>query len=116
MMRKGLSIVLACCIVRGTEAFTQSNPAGRPSPTTKLDATSRRDTFGSILGTVLLPTVLPETAKAAGISQDEYPYKVSECCCLYVAGSYAFPFGQLHKKQLNTLFSCGWLSRKRSKK
>ena len=71
MMRKGISIVLAGCIVGRTEAFTPSHPVGAPS---ELDATSRRDTFGSILGTALLPTVLPRVANA----EDGYPYKVSE--------------------------------------
>ena len=73
-MGKVRSIAFATgLIVSSAEAFTSYSLDQSPTGSfTALEAT-RRHTFGGLVAGSLLPSVVPETARA----DDEYPYKVS---------------------------------------
>lgn len=76
-MRKG-QLAVSVLVAATAEAFVSSG-RGQQSPQPLLAATTRRESFGELLGSSLLPaaaaapiTATPHCANAA----DEYPFKV----------------------------------------
>jgi hypothetical protein len=69
-------IVAACAFVASTEAFTASPLRPATESPTALDAVTRRESFGSLLGGALLPAI-PAAIPQAAVAADEYPFIVS---------------------------------------
>jgi hypothetical protein len=79
-MRQGISLVVVSTLIATAESFVASTTQRPKAKTTSLLASStRRESFGEILGSALLPVTAasaaassPEVANAA----DDYPFKV----------------------------------------